>query len=115
MARPRKDINKESFEKLCGLQCTLVEIAGFFDCCEDTIENWCKRTYKTSFSDIYKKKSVSGKISLRRTQFRLAENSPAMAIFLGKNYLGQKDVVEQENDELLIRLDEVLDEIKGVI
>ena len=28
MARPRKEINKTEFEKLCGLQCTLEEIAG---------------------------------------------------------------------------------------
>ena len=33
----------------------------------------------------------SGLHSLRRTQFKLAEKNAAMAIFLGKNYLGQAD------------------------
>lgn len=94
--RPRKKIDKDQFEKLCQMQCTLVEIAGFFRCSDDTIENWCKREYKQNFSDIYKTLSVGGKISLRRTQFKLAEKSPAMAIFLGKQYLGQSDVVSQE-------------------
>lgn len=74
--------------------CTLDEIAGAFDCSPDTIERWCKRTYKTNFADIYKKYSSLGKMSLRRAQFRLAEKSAAMAIFLGKNYLGQTDQVE---------------------
>ena len=121
MARPKKEINKDNFEKLCGLQCTLSEIAGFFDCSEDTIERWCKRTYKDdngnpiSFAEIFKIKSAAGKISLRRLQFRLAETSPAMAIFLGKNYLGQKDVIEESNDEAMEKLDEVLSTIKGVI
>lgn len=94
--RPRKKIDKEQFKKLCFMQCTLVEIAGFFDCSDDTIENWCKREFKRNFSDIYKTLSAGGKISLRRTQFKLAEKSPAMAIFLGKQYLGQSDVVSQE-------------------
>ena len=95
MGRPRKEIKQDEFEKLCNMQCTLSEIAGFFDCSQDTIENWCKSTYECTFSDIYKIKSATGKISLRRTQFKLAEKSAVMAIFLGKQYLGQKDVVEQ--------------------
>ena len=39
-----------------------------------------------------------------------------MAIFLGKQYLGQKDRVEQEeNKQTLEKLDEVLKQIGGVI
>lgn len=91
MARPRIEIDQKQFENLCGLQCTLKEIAGFFNCSEDTIERWCKRTYKESFADVYEKKSSEGKISLRRAQKKLAEKSAAMAIFLGKQILGQKD------------------------
>lgn len=106
--RPRKEIDQGSFEKLCGLQCTLDEISGFFECSPDTIENWCKRTYKDTFSEIHKRHSQSGKVSLRRTQFRLAEKSPAMAIFLGKQYLGQRDKVEYEDSAALNRLDEIL-------
>lgn len=92
--RPRKEIDRNQFEKLCGLQCTLSEIASFFQCSEDTIERWCKREYKEGFADTYKKYSGSGKISLRRAQFRLAEKNASMAIWLGKQYLGQKDNAE---------------------
>lgn len=95
MARPKKEIDKEQFEKLCGLQCTMEEICGWFDVTDKTLESWCKRTYKVSFSVIYAKKREKGKISLRRAQFRLAEKNAAMAIFLGKNYLGQTDRIEQ--------------------
>ena len=96
--RPKTQINKEEFEKLCGLQCTLEEIASFFNCCDDTINNWCKKTYGDNFSGVYKKYSADGKMSLRRAQFRLAEKSPAMAIFLGKQYLGQSDRPEENID-----------------
>lgn len=93
--RPQKEIDQIQFKKLCELQCTLTEIAGFFDCSEDTVERWCKRTYKLNFAEIFKVLSANGKISLRRYQFDLAKKSAAMAIFLGKNLLGQKDVIEQ--------------------
>ena len=108
MGRPQKVIDHVQFEKLCALQCTLQEIAGWFDCSEDTIEHWCKRTYKESFSEVYSKKRGAGKISLRRAQWKLAEKSAAMAIFLGKNYLGQRDSVEYEDKESIERLDAIL-------
>ena len=99
VGRPKTNIDESNFEKLCQLQCTLEEIAGFFDCCDDTINNWCKEVYGDNFSGVYKKKSMPGKISLRRNQFRIAENNASMAIFLGKQYLGQRDNFEDEKKE----------------
>lgn len=96
MARPRKEIDKKSFESLCGLQCTLEEICGFFDVTDKTLDGWCKRTYGASFSDVFKQKRGNGKISLRRSQWRLAEKSATMAIWLGKQYLGQRDEVRMD-------------------
>ena len=108
MARPRKEIKADEFEKLCGLQCTRDEICGWFGVTDKTLEGWCKREYGVGFSAIYEEKRGVGKISLRRYQFRLAEKSAAMAIFLGKNYLGQKDSVEYEDKESIARLDAIL-------
>lgn len=96
MGRPRIEIDKRQFENLCGMQCTLAEIASFFNCSDDTIERWCKREYGETFAEVFKQKRQKGFISLRRTQFRLAEKNTAMAIFLGKNYLGQSDVQKLE-------------------
>ena len=97
MGRPQKQIDKEIFEKLCNIQCTQEEIAGVFECSIDTINRWCKRTYKETFADIYKKKSASGKMSLRRWQFDTAKRGNAtMQIWLGRQYLGQTDRTEIE-------------------
>lgn len=91
MARPPKEIDQTEFEKLCGLQCTKEEICGWFTVTDKTLENWCRKTYKRGFSEVFAEKRGLGKVSLRRAQFRLAEKNAAMAIFLGKNYLGQSD------------------------
>ena len=110
--RPRKEIDNKIFENLCGLQCTLEEIAGVFDCSVDTIERWCKREYGVPFAEVYKKHSAKGKTSLRRIQFKLAEKSAAMAIFLGKNYLGQKDNIIETDEQTLQAVGEALVKIK---
>ena len=108
MARPRKEIDQKQFENLCGLQCTLEEICGWFDVCSDTLETWCKRTYKKSFSEVFAQKRGAGKISLRRSQWRLAEKNATMAIFLGKQFLGQRDNMDiTVGDSGALALDEL--------
>lgn len=96
MARPRIQIDQAQFENLCGIQCTEIELALYFRCSVDTIDRWCRRTYHKSFAEVSKEKRELGKISLRRIQWHLAEHSTPMAIFLGKNYLGQSDAREQK-------------------
>lgn len=117
MGRPRIEINKEEFEKLCALLCSEEEIASWFDVSVDTLCRWCKREYGVTFAEIYKTKSEKGRIALRRYQFKLAEKYPAMAIFLGKQYLGQRDNVDDNADEDLAqsRLNETISAIKGAV
>lgn len=91
--RPHKEISQKDFEQLCGLQCTKDEICAWFDITDKTLDKWCQRTYSKTFSDVFAEKRGLGKISLRRMQWRLAERNSSMAIFLGKNFLDQKDQV----------------------
>lgn len=103
--RPPADIDKRQFENLCGMQCTEEEICAWFGVTDKTLTRWCKRTYKKSFSEIFREKRKKGLISLRRAQFQMAEKNPSMAIWLGKQYLGQREnvavaFVEQEADPL---------------
>ena len=44
-----------------------------------------------TFTECKEKGQAMGKASLRRSQFKLAEVNATMAIFLGKNWLGQTD------------------------
>ena len=110
--RPKIAIDKKKFENLCALQCTLPEFAVVFDCSEDTIERWCQRTYKKTFAEVFKVKRGKGTISLRRYQFQMAQKNPTMAIWLGKQWLGQKDKIEQSIEETS---EEILSEIAAEI
>lgn len=98
VGRPEKKIEKSDFESLLYIQCTLDEVRAFFDmklggCSEDTVERWCKRTYGKNFADVAAEKRAIGRISLRRTQFELAKKNATLSIWLGKQYLGQRDEV----------------------
>ena len=88
-------IKKETFEGLCAIQCTKDEICGVLGITDKTLDKWCMENYNENFSVIFAQKRQNGKASLRRTQWKLAEKNVTMAIFLGKNYLDQKDVIEE--------------------
>ena len=88
--RPKTFIDLEQAEKLGALQCTYAECAAFLTTPERKISEGFLKS-RRDFIDSYKKGFSVGKISLRRTQFRLAEKSAAMAIWLGKQYLGQTE------------------------
>lgn len=89
--RPPIPIDMEELEKLAAMQCTASEIAAWFNCTRETIQ---RRLNKPEYRDTLEKGRGKGMVSLRRTQFRLAETNAGMAIFLGKNYLGQSDKTE---------------------
>lgn len=89
--RPRKEINQAMFEKLCSIQCTQKEISSVFGVCEDTLLDWCVRTYGDTFSGVYKRFADGGKASLRRMMWKHAEKSASMCMFMAKNLLGYKD------------------------
>ena len=89
--RPKTVIDQEQFENLCKMQCTELEICSWFRCSDETLNTWCKKTYKKTFRETFAVLREGGKISLRRSQWNLAKTNPSMAIFLGKNYLNQCD------------------------
>jgi hypothetical protein len=108
MARPKKEIDQKNFESMCAYQCTQEEICAFLGVTDKTLSNWCKKTYGLRFSEVFKQKREIGKMSLRRKQWKLADKSASMAIFLGKNYLGQRDSIEYEDKDAINKLDQIL-------
>jgi hypothetical protein len=100
--RPFKEIDPEMFESLCRLHVTKSEMEDFFGVNERTLTNWCKRTYDLGYYEAYKQFQSEGKISLRRWQWKKAEklNVP-MLIWLGKQYLDQRDKAEVDATALL--------------
>lgn len=97
--RPKIEIDWQLFEKLCSIQCTLIEISKVLGCSEDTIERHVEKKYGDKFAAVFKREASAGKTSLRRAQFKAALNgNVTMQIWLGKQYLGQKDKQEIKHD-----------------
>ena len=98
MARPVVKIDLVELEKLCNMQCTDEEIAAFFGVNKRTIE---RRRKVAKFREIMDRAKAKGRISVRRHLFRQAAgNNVAAAIFLAKNLLGYRDVVNTEHTGL---------------
>lgn len=115
--RGLKEINWELFEQLCEIQCTQSEIASVLKVHVDTLRDRAKAHYQEEeFSTIYKKYTENGKSSLRRHQFLLSKKNAAMAIWLGKQWLGQKDHIPeaQVNEEINKRFIEVMQQLGNI-
>lgn len=96
IGRPEKPLNMDQVFYWMDLQATAEEIAGSFNISADTLDRRLHREYNAGFAELRKQCTGSAKLSLRRYQFRLAEKNAAMAIWLGKQWLGQTD------DKLLV-------------
>ena len=117
--RPRKEFDKKIFVDLIGLGCTQEEICWFFrddtgkPANIDTLSRWCKREFKKNFQDFKKENGgIMRNIQLRKNQLELSKKNAAMAIFLGKNYLGQKDSFETVDNTPIEVLDKILEGVK---
>lgn len=96
--RPRKKLNElgcKIIEQLASFMCTEEEIASFLGVTVEVLKN---KSNEQSFLECIKNGRKKGKAGLRMNQFRLSKTNAAMAIWLGKQYLGQKDNVEDDND-----------------
>ena len=86
MARPRKEIDYELIAKLAEIQCTEEEIASILDVSVRTLQR------DKEFCRVFQTKKKSGKSSLRRMQWKKAEEGDrTLLIWMGKQYLGQSD------------------------
>lgn len=82
-------------EALRGIHCTDEEMAAVLGCSVPTIER--RKVQSGKFAKAYRIGTLKGKVSLRRTLFRLAEQGNlGAAIWLSKQYLGMRDVMRAE-------------------
>lgn len=87
----RKPIDWQQFEQLCALQATQGEIASMLKVDRGTLSRSVEEQYGAPYSAIYTMFSDGGKCSVRRNQYVMSKKNAAMAIWLGKQWLGQKD------------------------
>jgi hypothetical protein len=89
--RPRREFTEKDWQLLencCRIHCTGEEVASVIGVDYDTLNARIKERYDCGFSDYIKTHADIGRASLRRMQFKIAEQgNPTMLIWLGKQYL----------------------------
>jgi hypothetical protein len=83
-----------TLRQLGAIQATVEESARVLGVSERTLQNFF--TTNPEAKDAHEGGKGEGRASLRRTQFALAQRNATMAIFLGKQYLGQRDIHQTE-------------------
>lgn len=96
--KAQQKINWTEFENLVSMQCTQKEIASWFKVSVDTLERAYFNEFNEKLADLWDKRKLMGKVRLRKIQFEIAEKmgpgAATMAIWLGKQILGQRDQPE---------------------
>lgn len=108
----RHKIDYDEVKRLCSIGCTQAEVASFLEISHDVLEQDIVAVHGVKWKEFFKEHSNKFKVSLRRLQFRSAEGdydedgnkyrifpSIPMQIWLGKQFLGQKDRQEIEHNE----------------
>jgi hypothetical protein len=88
-----------AFEAACRMKATTQEITHLLGLREERhLKAAVKDHYGLPYAEVYAVKSAEGVISLRRSQWMSAvrDRNVTMMIWLGKQYLGQKDRFEMD-------------------
>ncbi len=112
--RPKLVLNATGIDaivKMAEIMCTDEEIASVLGTTVATLQNADNRD---TFLECKQKGNANGKKSLRRIQFDIAKNGNAtMAIWLGKQYLGQKETLTEGDEAVGKALSKICEEIRG--
>jgi hypothetical protein len=115
----RRITRRDVLAKLGAMWATREEVAAFFNIHRKTLYNFFERCPEALV--IYEDAKLSGNVSQRRRNVRLAETSAAMSIFLSKNQLGMRDdfavsgKVDHEHTMLHVLLQELGDGTHGKV
>lgn len=89
---PKSVIDLDLFRKLCQMQCTEMELAGFFGVSLRTIK---RRVKESEYREAWDYGRAHGRASLRMLMWRHAQrdgsSGATMAIHLSKHWLGMTD------------------------
>lgn len=88
---------------LAHIHCTPQEIAAAIGIHYNTLWQRCAQEHGRPWGEVYAEWKDGGKASLRHKQWQLAESNASMAIYLGKNYLGQTDGLDMDKAKEFIQ------------
>ena len=99
VGRPKIEFDIKHVQLLGRFRATYETMADWFQCSVDTIRRQMQDT-DSEFCKAYKKASTHLKMAISEAQVKLAlSGNCTMLIFLGKQYLGQADKVENVGEK----------------
>jgi predicted transcriptional regulator len=97
---PKKKIDAELVYNLARIGCTQDEIAVIVGCSKPTLRKHCSSELHRGLEEM--------KMSLRRWQFEKAEQgNVVMLIWLGKQYLGQREKADTTVTEQVVTIERI--------
>lgn len=84
----QREFDRKQFESLCGMQCSVEELCGWFGCDEAALNTWCMDTYGEDFRSAFDRLAMMGRIVLRREQVAAAKKNVSMARHLEAQRVG---------------------------
>lgn len=98
--KPFTPIDYATLGELCGFMCTGEECASILGVSYDTLSRALKRDHGLTFPEFFRRHSVPALVRLRQAQFDSAvSGSIPMLIWLGKQWLGQREPDKQIQDD----------------
>jgi len=99
VGRPRIELTAEQGNIFGYFRATYETMAEFCGCSHDTIQREMNKP-DSVFASAYKKAFAGMKMKLSEAQIKTAidDRNPTLLVWLGKQYLGQKDSPDQSND-----------------
>jgi DNA-binding MurR/RpiR family transcriptional regulator len=98
VGRPRIEFNHALVQSLARIGCTLAEIASIAGVSEATLKRRARNEIDKGYDEM--------RMSLRRWQYEKAkEGSVPMLIWLGKQYLGQRDKIDETRREEVVTIE----------
>lgn len=112
--KAKKYIDLEQINTMCSIGCSMQEVAALIGCSVQWLEN--ERDQNPAMAVAIEQGFAQMKQGLRRAQLTMALNgSPAMLIWLGKQYLGQSDKQQVDNNtQINITVTRAMDELRNI-
>lgn len=100
MGRPKFIIDDKMFDTAIQLPLIKSDICSLVgNCSEDTLERYCKQRFGLRFAELQEQKRQNFRKNILGKQYELAmKGDRVMLIWLGKQYLGQREKQEIVGD-----------------
>ena len=100
MGRPKIKIDEKMFDTAIQLPLIKSDICSLVgNCSEDTLERYCKERFGLRFAELQEQKRQNFRKNILGKQYELAmKGDRVMLIWLGKQYLGQREKQEIVGD-----------------